>query len=161
DIVTIDAPVWQLARGHFTDSLMRVTAAKATLRFNSDGDLITRLPKTLTGTSLRVDRLPAMVIDKSELTFAKDQHGKIVVNAIDAGVSKINGQLVLSGTADSEVGELEIHGSFDESAQLAKLRVATKASAHVGHDLLERLPFVPSSVFRELQVQHGDATAAL
>jgi hypothetical protein len=123
--VTLDEPLWNLARGAIAPTRVHVNGGKVLVRFNRAGEVVTRFPDTLhSGTqALPWDRIAAVTVDDSEVTLRKEGHGELTANHIQARLTKENGRLILAGNAESEVGKLTLSGSLDEKSQQATDRL--------------------------------------
>ncbi|HZZ77354.1 MAG TPA: hypothetical protein VFE62_02485, partial [Gemmataceae bacterium] len=160
DSVTVHAPLWRMDKGNLAHATVNVEGMQVLARFDSAGDLLTRFPKHKATTPFRTEQLPEIVIEKSTVTLRKEKYGDIVVGELRGRTTAAHEGLVFEGTAENQAGPLTIHASLNVVSQLANIKLATRG-AHVDRSLLERIPWVPVAVFRELQVPHGDADAQL
>lgn len=165
--VTLNVPLWDLARGIIDPTHVDIRGGKVVVRFDDAGHLLTRLPAQLmadpagAAPPIPWSRVPTITIEQSELVLRKDGHGDLTADAVTAELTPQAGRIVLDGSADSPFGKIGVHGLVNEQAELASARIWTVGTAHVTNSLLERLPLLPASIVQEVHVEHADAQASL
>lgn len=163
--LTMDVSLWDLFAGNAMPRQVQVQGATLVLHFDRRGNLLTRFtaPTDVVGTeSTKSESLPGVLLEKSEVIFRKEGHADLIAKNIRAKVIHEEDRLVLSGTADNaELGALILNGSLDNNAQNLTVQIKTERKAHVTQAILERMPFVPDLVWREVHIAEGDTPAEL
>jgi hypothetical protein len=164
-LLNADVSLWDLISGAARPTSVTLKGALVLLRFNRRGDLLTRLPKQVTGRATQPSHLKALaeaMFEKGEVIFRKDGRGDLTVTNVSARLNNQAGRLVLSGSGhNDELGKLLLDGSLENESSLATFTIKSEARAHVTQAFLDRLPFVPAEVWDEIQIAEADTTAEL
>jgi hypothetical protein len=161
--VHADVSLWELVKGTAMPRHLDVHDAKVRLRFDKNGKLLTRLPsgEKSSTTGKRASQLPAINLDRSQLTLAKEGEQPLVINDVTATLRPEGDKLVLSGQGSStRWGKLMLSGNVDPKTDDADIHLKTAGTVHVTQAMLAALPYIPASVWRDVQVE-GDTPVDL
>jgi len=154
--VHADVSVWDLLRGRVEPRLLTLDNAEAALRFDKDGHLLTRLPEP----QGEAAALPAIHLEHSRLTLSQEGRPDLVLHDLTADIRSEGPRLSLTGTVAEALGaEWQVNGNLDRSNGAGSLTLATRI-AHVTPEVLRGLPFVPESVWQQVQAE-GDTPVEL
>ncbi|HYT93994.1 MAG TPA: AsmA-like C-terminal region-containing protein, partial [Gemmataceae bacterium] len=157
ETVSADVSLWSLMKGTASPSEVQLTGAKVTLRFDSDGRLLTRLPgrrPSAEGSPLdRMKSLPHLHAEQSEVTLHKEGHPDIILKNVKLDASPKEGRFVLHGTGENtEWGQLILDGMLGPKNELA-LTLKTAGQIQITQTMLDALPLVPASIWRDVQAE--------
>src|SRR5205807_2935825 len=125
-----------------------VRDAKVLLRFDKNGKLLTRLPsgEKSSATGKGTSQLPAINLEHSQVTLAKEGEHPLVVNDVKASLRPEGDKLVLSGEGSSpRWGRLVLGGTVNPRTDVADIHLKTADTVHVTQSMLDALPFIPAS----------------
>jgi hypothetical protein len=153
--VHADVSLWDLISGNGTPSRIEATGAKALLRFDSKGNLLTRFPSGGQGLG-KGGPLPVVDLRQSQITFRKEGGADVVLNDVDAVLHPEGGNLVLAGEGSNpNWGKLTVGGQIDPKTGAASLELKSAGAIHVTQAMLSELPFISPTVWQEVKAD-GD-----
>jgi hypothetical protein len=156
--VQTDLSPWDLIRGEMVPHQLTLIDATVTLRFDRAGHLLTRLPSGRGGTE---GVLPALRIERSQLTLAQEGHPDMVITGVTGDLHSEGDRVVLAGTVNNESwGRWEINGSVDRKDGATSADLKSAGRIHVTKEMLESLPFIPPVVWQEV-VAEGNTPVEL
>jgi uncharacterized protein involved in outer membrane biogenesis len=161
--VHADVSLWELINGTGTPRHLDVRDAKVLLRFDRNGKLLTRLPSgEKSGTTGKAtSELPAINLERSQITLAREGEQPLVIDEVKARLLPEGDKLVLSGEGSSpHWGKLTLSGNVNPRADAADIRLKTAGTVHVTQPMLAALPYIPESVWKDVQVE-GDTPVDL
>jgi hypothetical protein len=149
-----DLSLANLLRGEMTPRTLAFRDADVTLRFDKDGHLLTRLPRTKSG----AQALPEIIVADSKLTLRQEGRPEWVLSGIALDVRREGDDLNAQGTIHDPTW-----GNWTLGAKLNPATTAAMASLKTPHAvvtqaMLSSLPFVPESVWREVHAD-GETSA--
>ncbi len=147
--VTADVSVLSLLRGQSPQDI-HLQGARMLLRFDRAGRLLTKTP---TKKKTAPERLPNFHIDGGELTF--DQHHRLpmMIRGIHADLTSRADSLTLTGIINDPFwGNWKANGTFNSTGSQGSISLGTESVA-VTMTKLKAIPFVPPSVWQEVQVE--------
>jgi hypothetical protein len=162
--ISSDVSLWDVLKGNSMPKRVTLTGARLMLRFDRAGNLITNFPppSSASTTTVKWELTPEINIEQGEVVFRKEGLADLVVKNVNVRVARKANAIAVTGKADSaELGNLTLTGSLDEKSGLATVRLKNEAKVHVTQDTLDRIPFVPASVWDEIQIGASDTTARL
>lgn len=146
-----DVSAWDLVQGRTEPHVLTLAGARVTLRFDRHGHLLTRLPSAKGGAGA----LPEIHIRHGELTIDQEGHPAMMIEGIDADLRPEADGLTASGAVtDGRWGHWSVRGRLDRRNDTGSATLSTER-VHVTQMMLTELPFVPPSVWREVQLE-GD-----
>jgi uncharacterized protein involved in outer membrane biogenesis len=158
--VTADVSLLGVLSGNATPGKVTLTGAAVTLRFDEEGRLVTRLPEPPSEPG-KETALPEIRVERSKITLQRDGGLALVVTGIDADLKREGDKLVLTGDATNpdrpDLGKWDVRGEVDNKSKQASVTLASTGAVHVTQELLNELPFVPQSVWREVQIVAADS----
>ncbi|HTU18144.1 MAG TPA: AsmA-like C-terminal region-containing protein [Gemmataceae bacterium] len=157
DDVTSDLSVLSLLRDKSPD-VIRLQGAHVTLRFDTDGHLLTKLPSGKKGAPTK---LPRLHIKGSQLTIDQQHRRPMIIRGLNADIAPgDNNRMTLTGAAhDPFWGDWQAHGDFDTAAGKSSIILDSKQIA-VTMEKLKSIAFVPLSVWDEVHVE-GNTPATI
>jgi hypothetical protein len=151
--VDTDISLWDVVRGHAVPHRVTVGGAAVTLRFDKDGHLLTRLPTPGARDSDTSEEVPEIELRDGQLKLQQEGRPDLVVRAADVRLRPEGKRLVLTGLADEAAwGRCELRGGFDRDANKVDLILQTEQPVRVTQPMLSALPFIPASVWEEVQL---------
>lgn len=142
----VDVDVGALAAVQGKDpSEIRVRDARVLLRFNRDGDLLTKLPRSGDGGGL-----PAIHIDSGTLTIRQDGREDAVFTGIDLTIIEADQVVKITGIVEDQAwGRWTADGTIPTGRQTkaGQLTLTTVRPQAVTPELLRRVPFVNSNAW--------------
>jgi len=164
DAVEADVSLVSLLRDRISPDTLRLTGAALTLRFDKQGQLLTRLPDWSVGDPGDQFTVPKLYIERGQITFQKEGATDLTIGGISATLGSKDHHLLLTGAADNVTpsgwGKLTLHGAFDRAAKKGSVTLASDRTIHVTQAMLNQLPFVPATTWRALQLE-GDTPLAI
>jgi len=156
-----DLSLWDLVRGNAEPKLIELQNVKLLLRFDANGNLLTRLPLAFrSGDSASTTALPELVLESGEIVLRKAGYSDLLLTNVSARLTNEAGKAVLTGGADSaELGKLNLSGSFENA--LAVVQLKTQAKARFSQEFLERVPLVPAVTWTEIRIDAAESMAEL
>ncbi|MHB1424419.1 MAG: hypothetical protein ACYC3I_14705 [Gemmataceae bacterium] len=149
DDVTADMSVLSLLLGKSPDDI-HLNGARVTLRFDSGGRLLTKLPTKKEGGAAR---LPRIHLVGGELTFDQQHRSPMIIRNVNADLGTGDKGLILKGTiGDPFWGDWKADGDFNSDGSKGRLTLATEKVV-VTMPKLKSIPFVPPSVWQEIEVE--------
>jgi hypothetical protein len=150
--VEADLSLWQLLRADMAGGVVTLRDAAVTLRFDTDNQLVTRLPAPKPTAGL----LPVVRLAGGQLTIQKQGVPDSVFRGIALELRGDGERLALSGTVnDPEWGEWAVGGGQDAATGPFTLELRTVRPVHVTPDLLRKAPFVPPVTWQHVECE-GD-----
>ena len=155
--VQADVSLFDLLRGRAAPEHLVVDGGTIALRFDGRGRLATSLPVR----KGEARPLPAVHLRDGRLVLHQEgRPADMVVNGVDADLSGDGPLVTLEGTvADPLWSGWTVNGTLDRETRALSATLETD-QIHVRQALLDRLPFVPPGVWRQVQVE-GDTPVAL
>ncbi len=151
--VDADISAASLIAGDANSRELTFTGATVELRFDADGNLLTRLPKPSSGSA---QPLPLLHVEIGKVTISQEGHKQpLVVENVTAQADSAGRILTITGAAhDSYWGDWSVEGTLDLEKSSATFRLRTDR-ADVTQEKLTRLPFVPPGVWEEVRIDAG------
>ncbi|HVK19154.1 MAG TPA: hypothetical protein VM533_19635, partial [Fimbriiglobus sp.] len=133
--------------------------AQVTLRFDRDGNLITKLPEPHgTGGG---EKLPAISIKGASIHLVQEGRPDFRASGIDVAVSDDGQVLKITGRAsDPTWKEWTLSGEWSKSGGSGSIVLRTEDRVAVNPEMLRAVPFVPAETW-EWAVLTGDTTCAV
>jgi hypothetical protein len=158
--IQTDLSILDVLRGRAMPSKIKVAGAKVLLQFDRDGRQVTCLPTAFP------DNIDAHAEDAGELSeielancrivFRRPGSEDFIVDNIQARISKEGRGLALVGSADNPAwGQWTLSGQYTADASPISIELRRETPIHLTQAMLERLPFVPDDVWREVQFARG------
>jgi translocation and assembly module TamB len=147
--IEADVSALGLLSGSTRPSKVALHGVSVTLRFDKDGNLLTRLPLSRPSTGV----FPELVIDGGRVTIDQEGHEPLVVEGIagtlmpDAGALKITGALT-----DAYWGRWNIGGKTDLALGAITLSL-DNPKIDVTAEKLHKLPFVTPAVWQQVMAE--------
>lgn len=149
-----DVSLAGLLHGEFMPRELTLHGADVTLRFDKAGHLLTRIPRPKGGAAA----LPEIRIENSKLTIEQEGRPTFVIDGIALDVTHEPGAFAATGTVvDPTWNHWTVAAHFDPTNVAGSATLKTER-CHVTQEMLNSLPFVPESVWREVQCT-GDTSA--
>jgi hypothetical protein len=159
--VTTDVTLLGALTGTTTPNHVTLSGASVTLRFSRDGHLLTVLPEAPPGEADKEVLLPKVRIEDSRITFQRDGGPSLVATGINATLIRQGDRLVLAGAVGNPerlaLGKWSLQGGLDPKGRTTSVTLTSEGAVHVTQRLLEELPFVSPTVWREVQVKSADS----
>lgn len=147
--VETDLSLSDLLHGDTTPQTVTLHHATITLRFTADGQLLTRLPAK-TG---RSGQIPTLRLVDGTLILCQEGRPDFVAHGIEVCLQPDDQGLVMNGTtSDPYWGDWSTHAEFALEPPAWLLTFATRNPIHLTQDKLSRVPFVPTSVWQQLEL---------
>lgn len=147
--VTADVSALSLLRDKSPDDI-RLQSARVTLRFDSAGHLLTKLPTKKSGAPAQ---LGLIHIEDGELTFNQEHRSPMIIRGVNARLASTEKGLTLTGTVhDPFWGDWKANGDFNSRGSKGSLTLDTE-KVFVTMSKLKSIPFVPLSVWQEVDVE--------
>lgn len=155
--VEADVSLWQLLRGDLAGGSVTFRDTAATLRFDRNSHLLTRLPTPPPSES----EMPVMRIEGGRFTLQHDGVPDEVFHNIRLELRSEGEKLSLSGTVDDpDWGTWTVSGGRESANAQFALVLRTTKEVHVTPALLKRTPFVPPATWRQVELE-GDTNCEL
>lgn len=155
--VDADVSLAGLLTGNATPSNVLLRDASVILRFDKDGHLLTKLPSPA-GPPPKT--LPTIRVEGGELTIRREGQPDRTFHGLRIAGRTEGSQLALGGSInDPTWRDWDVTGSYAPTAKAAALRLTAK-QLHVTPALLKEVPFVPASVWEQVQLE-GDTPVEL
>lgn len=146
---TADLSVLSLLRDKSPQDI-QLQGVHCTLRFDSAGHLLTKLP---TKKKAAPTRLPHLRIEGGVLTFDQQHRRPMIVRNVNADVAPGEDGMTLTGAVNDPFwGDWKAHGDFNTNAGKGSLTLDTEKIA-VTMTKLKSLPFVPPSIWQEIHIE--------
>jgi hypothetical protein len=161
--VRADVSLWELMKGTGSPRHLDVSDAQVLLRFDKNGKLLTRLPSRehAGGVGKGTGQVPAIRVEHSQITLDKEGEQPLVVNDFKGSLRPEEDRLEISGEGNSpRWGKLVLNGTVDARTDAADVRLKTAGTVHVTQAMLDALPFIPASVWKDVQAE-GDTPVQL
>ena len=140
-----------MLRGQTLPHQLTLTGAAITLHFDKEGHLLTRIPPS---TSV-AESLPRVALESGEITIKQQGRKPMVVSGIDGQLQPEGSRFAVSGSvSDPYWKRWTVSGVLDRNSGEVQASLKTTA-LHVTEAMLEDLPFVSPTVWREVQLE-GD-----
>ncbi len=129
---------------------IQLQGARITLRFDSGGRLLTKLPTKKKGAPAR---LPLMHIEDGELTFDQEHRSPMIIRGVNAQLTSTENGSKLTGTVNDPFwGDWKANGDFNSDGSKGSLTLDTEEVA-VTMQKLKSISFVPLSVWEQVHVE--------
>ena len=165
--VQADVTLSELISGHAQPHHIDASEAKVLLRFDRNGKLLTHFPSGgqsgggTSGAGSGSTQLPEISLKHSQVTLAKEGAQPIVLNDVTASVQPKDGKLVVSADGrGARWGKLLLSGNIDSTTHAADIDLKTAGTIHVTQAMLDGLPMVPESIWKDVQTE-GDTPGQL
>ena len=146
-----DLSLWDLLRGQTSPHELILAGAAVTLRFDNEGQLLTQIARSTTG----AESLPVVKVEHGEITIEQQGRKPLVVSGIDGKLQPEGSQVVVSGSVSDPYWKgWTLSGVIDRKTGEVQTTLKT-TGLHVTQPMLEDLPFVSPTVWREVQLE-GD-----
>jgi len=150
----VDIPLWDLALGSLPQRLT-LSNVHLEVRFDKDGDLLTKLPRSVEGGGMPAE----ILIENGRLTLLQEGRSAFTLEGLKARVAGGEAMKLTGTLEDPRYGTWDVSIDRDQKSGVARWHAAT-AKVHVTPAMLPGLPFVPLEVWKEVQVE-GDTSAEL
>lgn len=151
DEVQTDLTPGELLGGEDVPRHITLVGAAITLRFNRAGSLLTRLP--VHGGKTKPGDLPEISIRDSRIVLKQEGRPDFIVAALQVQLKREGERLIFSGNAVAERwGEWSLAGHAVPGSGEAAL-VLRRPEIHFTQTMLEELPLVPSSTWKEVKAE--------
>jgi hypothetical protein len=151
DEVKADVSALSALRGEAMPSRLDVHGMSVTLRFDRDGHLLTRLARP----SGKPGAIPTVHLQGGQIVLRQEGRPELALQGLDGQLESDGDRLVLHGTAtDSTWGTWSLEGASEHSSGRSTATLRT-AGIHITQAMLDRLPFVPEKVWKQVQCE-GD-----
>jgi hypothetical protein len=130
-----------------------LSGAHIELRFDKDGSLLTRLPKSTSSTQ----SMPKLRLENAQVTIKQDgrERRPLVATGVNADFTYADGAFRFEGQCtDSFWGEWTVKGSYDVGNDVFRLTLHTDRAA-VSAERLALVPFVADEVWEEVRIAEG------
>jgi translocation and assembly module TamB len=157
DEINTDVTLWDAFRGIATVHRLTLKGASIHLHFDKDGRLLTRLPKN-EGENAAV---PAIHILNSQVTIQQDGRASMTITHINGDVHPESGGLAVTGKIEDPTwGAWTVNAYWNQQVGQGSARL-TCPRTHLTQAKVEAIPFVPASVWREVNGLDGDTQVSL
>jgi hypothetical protein len=157
--INADVSLWDLIRGQAVPKHVTLKNPRVVLRFDPEGQLLTRLPMPAGNRtdSFDLSSVPTVDIQQGEVVLRKVGHPELVARDVNIQLTRQEGgKLLISGTTDAtQLGKLVASGSLDVESGQAQVSVKTEGKAHMTNSLLNSLPYVPASTCTSHRGRHA------
>jgi translocation and assembly module TamB len=151
--VQANIPFWALIKTGALPSRLTLNGVAITLRFDKDGRLLTRIP--ISGS--KRETLPDITIENGQITIQQIGHPDFVVTGVHVDVQDRNQLLALAATvSDPTCGHWTLDGSLNRKTDAGSATLKTP-DVHFTQAKLERLPFVPQKIWKEVALRGNTA----
>ncbi|HEV3079766.1 MAG TPA: hypothetical protein VGY66_08300 [Gemmataceae bacterium] len=152
DKIETDLALSSLSRGAALPSQLELEGVAITLRLDESGHLLTGLPTA----GPRHERLPKTQIKNATVTLCQLGRPDFVASGVNAALDDDGKAVSLKGTVtDPYWGNWRLRGTWKKETMFASFSLDTQKSMHLTQSMLEKLPFVPAKVWREVHCE-GD-----
>ena len=148
------------ARGQVTPTEVNLDGAAITLRFNKEGNLLTRWP--MPGGPGGDFKLPRLVLRDGRVRLRREDGSELLLQHVNARLERDedNHRMVLRGDfGEDHWGRWTIAGTRSDDGRL-DVNLSSAGSLRVTPVMLGQLPFVPENTWREVTVS-GETTAKI
>jgi hypothetical protein len=143
----LDASALSLMLGR-SPRQVTLRGADVTLRFGRDDKLLTKLPAVKGGGAV-----PPVRIEGARFTLDQQGREPLVLHNVDAATASAGGELRIKGkVADERWGDWSVDLNHSSATGDITLNLQT-AGVDVDQSMLDQLPFVPLSVWREVKAR--------
>ncbi len=146
-----------------TPDLIIVEDVTASLRFDKEGDLVTKLPGEVTGSSSTPTSLPQISVKNISVTINQEGHQETSFSGVQLHLKngETSKQMVLSGEMNDPIfGEWHIEGNWNSETSQASAKLSTKTPKSIDMETLRKVPFVNPNAWKEINLK-GNAYAEL
>jgi hypothetical protein len=155
--VEADGSVLDLLSGSLNPENVTLVGAAVTFRFDKQGHLLTGLPALPTSQNGTETVLPNLRLEQGRITIQKEGAADLVAADIQATLQGKGDQVLLAGHIDnwqqSNWGNWTFDGVMDRKSQETSITLRTDCALPVTQAMLNELPFVPTDVWRSVQVE--------
>jgi hypothetical protein len=145
----VDIGAWALFGDDPAPSRLELNGASVTLRFDSDGHLLTRIPRP----TEKNRPLPNLHLSDGTLVLRQTGRPDLIVHGIDAHLEQEDGTFVVRAlTNDPHWGAWTATGTIDPATGAGETRLQNPR-ADLTMAKLRTLPFVSSNVWEEVQAE--------
>ncbi|HMC89037.1 MAG TPA: hypothetical protein VKI17_05795, partial [Gemmataceae bacterium] len=156
DAIHTDLSAWDLVRGKTSPGKLALEGPAVTLRIDKQGRLLTRLPHAETR---QLESVPGIEVKQGRISFLQEDRPDFVLGGVDGSLRAEGERLLASGTiSDPLWGQWTFSGWLDQRSH------EWSASLNTGHavltkQMLSSLPFIPLSVWQQVQIDAGETAA--
>lgn len=170
--VETDLSILSVLRGEEMPNRIRIQGAVVTLRFDEQGRLLTTFPgnpETEPKSGLpKVEGevpatpLPNVTVENSTIKIRKAGAAELLIHKVNGRLQPQEGKAAISGTLENEKwGKWNLSGAVtDENDQVA-VELKSVEPVAVTQAMLDQIPFVPASIWREVQFSKGRTEAVV
>jgi hypothetical protein len=150
--VTIDLSLWDALSGRTEPQDVRITNPSLLLRFNEQGELITRLPAARPGEPWKLPT-PRLDIRGAELQLSQAGRPTVVVQPLELVVTQTDDQILCQGKAETwQDATWTLQASLDRPTGRIEWN-ASSPRALLRSQALRDLPLVPAGALDGVQFQ--------
>jgi translocation and assembly module TamB len=158
DRISTDVSLGRLIRGHLMPTRLEVDEPVVTFRFDRTGQPITKIPlaaATPPKPGQPVEKppiLPEIVSKNGVVTLQQDGRKPMTIRGVDATLSPVADGTKLNVKTDDPIwGQVAVSGQFDPTFQHGDLNIKSSPGFVADPDKLERIPFIPTEVWTNLE----------
>ncbi len=159
DRLDTDLSLLELVRGQTSPDRVTISGVKILLRFDKEGKLSTRFPEQILQSkdNEQSASIPEVSLERGQVTLRQDGNPDFVLDNVACKLQKEHGVLVLSASADnSRWGRWTLGGNLDENSKKLVMQVKSAGSVPFTESMLEALPVIPRSLWREVRFEQGE-----
>jgi len=155
-----DLAVAEFLEGH-APTHVNLHGVTVLLRFDDQGNLLTRLPSGNTGPPTTLDKLPAITLADAKLFCVSSDGRQLACESLNLKLTPVRGGATLCGDAVSAaLGRWSLLGTLDAQKCQIAVTAATQEYVPVSQALLAQLPFLSPATWLQVQA-NGDTIAAV
>jgi hypothetical protein len=163
--LTTDLSLLDLLRGEDMPRHVTLTGVTVLLRFGKGGELLTRLPASITSKAAGPAGLPALpeeiIVQDGIIIIRKEGAADLSAHQLNVSCTDWKDRLHLTGTVEVAGGSLTVDGNLAKGSGLTTVQLKTDGKMHATQSILDSLPFVPAAVCNEIQLKGAEASAGL
>lgn len=152
DSLAVDVSLWGLLVGDICPTRVELAGPTLRLRFAEDGSLATRFPGKFE--PVGGGTVPAISFERGRLVLQKKGQPDLIFSEVTGKITSESGQVKVTATAvQPRWGSWQIDGATNSKGQMVVLNLRSTQPVAVDMEMLRGLPFVPASVWREVEVE--------
>src|SRR5438094_3371100 len=155
-----DVPLTDLLAGALPTKI-RLTGVVVTLRFDSEGRILTELPPRPTNAPTSLDSMPEISVTDGQVFLVGPPGREIAFRQVEATLKPTEGRHELRGKGSTAaLGEWTATGSLDLAKKNFAVTFGSSGEVAVRQPVLAALPFVPAGVWHDVQAEGRTTVAA-